>query len=406
MKKQLFLLLAIIFSLNCYSQITFEQGYVIDNTGDKEDVLIKYVDWRTNPDSFQYKISQNAEVRTGAIDDVREFGVYNTTKYVRAKVKIDRSSDNINKLSKVSEPVFREEELFLSVLVEGKATLFQYNDGPLRRYFFNKENSAIRQLIYKRYLIPSVKIGTNNSFRQQLWNDMKCPGQKAQTLSNMEYNREDLVKHFRKYNTCQEAEITFGSKKKKDLFNLNLRPRVNFNSLSITNENTTSRDTDFGNKTGNGLGLEAEFILPFRNNKWSVIFEPTFQAFKKTTTNDQSIVPGGQLITKIDYRALEIPLGMRHYFFLNDQSKIFLNASYIWTRDFEPTIEFFQQDGAKIGTLNINSSNTAGFGLGYKYKDKYSLEVRYYTNKKILGEYRYYRSDYKTISVIAGYSLF
>ena len=406
MKKRLLLVLITVSSLNCYSQISFKKGYFIDNTEEKSDVLIRHVDWRSNPVTFEYKLSEESEIRSAGIDSIREFGVYNISKFIRAKVKIDRSSDNINKLSKIKEPILKEEELFLNLLVEGKANLFQYNDGPVRRYFFSKENSGIRQLVYKRYLIRSVKIGTNNSFRQQLWSELKCADLHIEEYDDIEYNREDLVKIFRRYNKCQDTEITFQPKEKKDLFNLNLRPRLNNSSMTIKNETTLSRDTDFGNKIAFGFGIEAEFILPFRNNKWSIIIEPSYQSFNQEKVTEESNVQGGTLVTRSKYQSIEGHFGFRHYFYLNDNSKIFLNASYVWDIESESSIEFYREGDNSLGSLDIATSNNLAFGLGYKYNNKYSLEIRFQNNREVLKSYRYYNSDYKTISLIVGYSIF
>jgi hypothetical protein len=45
------------------------------------------------------------------------------------------------------------------------------------------------------------------------------------------------------------------------------------------------------------------------------------------------------------------------------------------------------------------------FGLGYKYNDKFSIEVRNQTNRE-LGSGFNWVADYKTLSIIFGYSLF
>jgi len=45
-------------------------------------------------------------------------------------------------------------------------------------------------------------------------------------------------------------------------------------------------------------------------------------------------------------------------------------------------------------------------GIGYKQNDRYSLEIRYQTNREILGNYLSWNSEYKTLSIIFGYSLF
>ena len=395
MKKKLLFLLTIILSFNCYSQISFEKGYYIDNSNQKTNCLIKNIDWKNNPTEFEYKLSENSESKKTSIKSIREFGIDNISKYVRSNVNIDRSSENINKLSNDRNPIFKEEELFLKVLVEGKANLYLFEDGSLRRYFFNKENTTIEQLVFKSYKTSNDKIGKNNRFKNQLWNNLKCPNFKITKVENLDYQKNDLIDFFVKYNECNgEKNINYEEKQKKDLFNLSIRPGFNSSSLSIQNSASSSRNTDFDNEFGFRFGIEAEFIMPFNKNKWSLIIEPTYQYFKsvKEITNQSA---------KADYKSIEIPVGIRHYFFLNENSKIFINGSFIFDLSNDSVIDF------ESGTdLEIKTRNNLAFGIGYKHNDKYGLELRYQTSREILSNYIYWSSDYSTLSVIFGYSLF
>ena len=121
MKKQLLLFLITILSINCYSQIKFEKGYFIDNTNQRTNCLIKNIDWENNPTEFEYKLSKESKINKSTINLIQEFGIDNISKYVRSTVNIDRSSERINKLSNNKNPIFKEEQLFLKVLIEGEA---------------------------------------------------------------------------------------------------------------------------------------------------------------------------------------------------------------------------------------------------------------------------------------------
>jgi hypothetical protein len=206
MKKQLLFLTIAILSFNSYSQIAFEKGYYIDNMNQKTNCLIKNIDWKNNPIEFEYKQSENSESKTMTIKSIKEFGIDNISKYIRTTINIDRSSENINSLSDDKIPIFQEEELFLKVLVEGKATLYEYVDGNLIRYFYNNDNSTIEQLIFKSYITPENNIGRNNRFREQLWINLKCPNFKISEIENLEYKKNELVVFFIEYNECNNQE--------------------------------------------------------------------------------------------------------------------------------------------------------------------------------------------------------
>ena len=406
MKKQLVFILTAILSLNCYSQISFEKGYFVDNNNQKTTCLIKNIDWANNPTEFEYKLSKNNETKKLTIKLVKEFGVNNTSKYLRSIVKLDISINDINNLSKEKNPIFKEKELFLKVLIEGKANLYEYIDGNLRRYFYSKEASIIKQLIYKRYETNELSIGKNNRFRQQLWVHLKCAKFKINKIQNLKYNRDDLVKIFTAYDECHNNNVKkFERKEKRDLFNLSFRPRFNKSSLSINN--TFSDFTISGIEgTGFGFGIEAEFIFPVNKNKWAIAIEPTYQSFKSEKTVDANNVSGGILITEADYNSIEIPLSLRHYFFLNNNSKLFVNISYVFDFSSKSSIEIKRSDNSTYNSLDVKSRNNLAFGIGYKLNDKYGLEMRYQTSREILSDFVFWNSNYNTLSIIFGYSFF
>lgn len=395
MKKQLLFLLITVLSFNCYSQISFEKGYYIDNSNQTTNCLIKNIDWKNNPTEFEYKLSENSESKKASIKLIKEFGIDNVSKYIRSNVNIDRSSEKFNQLSNHRKPIFKEEELFLKVVVEGKANLYLFEDGNLIRYFYNTEDTVIEQLVFKSYKTSNYKIGKNNSFKNQLWNNLKCPDFKISKVENLDYQKNDLINFFVEYNECNgEKSIIYEKKQKKDLFNLSVRPGFNSSSLSIQNSVSSSRDTDFDNEFGFRFGIEVEFIMPFNANKWSLIIEPTYQYFKsEKEIRNQTVIA--------DYKSIEIPVGIRHCFFLSENSKIFINGSYILDLSSNSIIDFSSEVD-----LEINTGNNLAFGMGYKYNDKYSLELRYQTSREILSDYIAWSSDYNTLSVIFGYSLF
>lgn len=56
--------------------------------------------------------------------------------------------------------------------------------------------------------------------------------------------------------------------------------------------------------------------------------------------------------------------------------------------------------------LEILSGNNFALGVGYKYNNKFSSELRIQTSKNLLQGYNYWESNYNTVSIILGYTLF
>ena len=310
MKKQILLLLTTILSLNSYSQINFDKGYFINDSNQKVDCLIKNIDWKNNPTEFEYKLTNNSDTQKATIKTVKEFGIHNMSKYVRYSVKIDRSSDLINKMSNVKNSVFKEEELFLKVLIEGKANLYSFEDSNLKRYFYSLDNSNVEQLIFKQYINSDNQVGTNKKYKQQLWDNLKCSSFEMDKIKKMEYKKKELVSFFEEYNKCNNQEfIKYEEKQKRDLFNLSIRPGLNSSSLVIYNSSSSLRRTDYGNKMTFRIGLESEIVMGFNKNKWAILIEPTYQYYKaeeEPVTNLSN--------TNVDYKSIEVPVGLRHYF--------------------------------------------------------------------------------------------
>ncbi len=399
MKRFLFIFTLILLPLHAIiAQISYEQGYYIDNTGQKIKGQIKNLDWKNNPTEFDFKAQPDGESTTFTKTYAQEFGLPGKLKYRRANVKIDKSSSSLSTMDKDRNPKFVEEQLFLKCLVEGKASLYRYVSGNLSRFFYRIGGDSIKPLIYKTYLVKDNKgIAKNERYKQQLLNDLKCSSITEGTIENLSYKNKDLERIFVKYNECSNAEFTqYEKKKKQDLFNLNIRIGLNYTNLDI------QRFSDYGEitetkldaKTSLKVGLEAEYILPFNKNKWAMMAEPTYQYYSSEKT-----IGDGE--AKIDYKSIELPIGLRYYMFLNPNSKIFINASYVFDFAFKSTIDF------EYGTdLQIQSRSNLALGVGYKFMDKYSLELRYGLNREILSNYSSYTSDYKSLSLLVGYTLF
>ncbi|WP_333819968.1 outer membrane beta-barrel protein [Ohtaekwangia sp.] len=394
--KSFLLVCAILFlSISCYSQIIFEKGYFIDNAGQKMECLIKNMDWRSNPTAFDYKLSESDKSKTETIASVKEFGIYTVARYKRYTVKIDRSSESINEMSNNRNPEFVQEQLFLKALIEGKASLYQYTDGNLTRFFYQTDSIGMEQLVFKPFLTPDKKIGRNNAFRQQLLNTLKCESLSKKDVEKLAYKRKELVTLFEKYNKCQGSEIVnLGSTSNKDFFNLTVRAGINSSSLTLSSAYNSIENTNFSRKQSFRSGIELEFILPFNKNKWSIIIEPSYQHYKnETTINSQTV--------KADYRVLELPIGARHYFFLNERNKLFINASFIYSYDGNSKLDFKTSED-----IDISSDNNLAFGVGYKFGNRYSIELRQQTNRNIARGYVFWGSAYNTTSLIIGFSIF
>ena len=399
MHKKLFTCLIVLLSFTVHSQIKFEKGYFIDNNDKKINCLIRNLDWRNNPSEIQYKLDEQDQPITVSMQQFKMFEIENESKYEKFTVDVDQSTQTIDDLGYDRNPEFKKETILLKVLLEGKATLFEYTKQNETFFFFKTDTIQTNQLIYKTYKISEQQIAENNFYKQQLARGLKWDQSTNNQLARLKYERNPLIKIFKIYNTSQNSESSsFKTEQKRDLFNLAIRPGITSNKLNITNAVASSYNTKFDNQIGFRLGLEAEFILPFNKNKWAIVIEPTYQIYKsaKTRANGLSV--------EFDYNTIEFPIGFRHNMFLSTNSKLFINAQYVFEKAINSKGVFEEKYGNN--EIEIKPRNSCVFGLGYNYKKKYSVEARMNLPKEILGSYIYWESNYQSVSLVFGYSIF
>ncbi len=388
--KRVFALLLLLSPLLCISQITYQPGYFIEN-GVKTECLIKNLAWKNNPVSIEYKFNENDEPKQKTIKQISQFSVNDAYNYIRFTVNVDRSGTSLDKLSDRKEPEWSKETLFLNLLVDGKARLYQYEDGDILRYFFSTGNhSEAEQLVFKEFLINN-DVDKNNMYRQQLYNTMKN-GDNIDRFRNIKYKKNELVTLFMEYNGIAGQKATDNTKKQnRGSLNLKITPGLSFNSLVVDNPISNSYFS-FAANTQYRIGAELECIMPFNNNKWSLFLDPNYQSFKNTGRKGNQ-----QMAVQYDY--VEIPVGVRHYMFLNQNSKFFVDGAYVMAIPFGDS--YVQYGGSK---LSIENNSALAFGVGFSYK-RYSIEARYNVKHNLL-KYAYWSAGHSSTAIILGYKIF
>lgn len=376
-KKQGVLFLVLIMCNIIYAQVSFDKGYYITNINEKVECLIKNKDWKNNPTEFVYKLAENEKPERTTINLVKEFAVYNSFKFIRAIVDIDRATKNLSIVNHNKQPIFKEETLFLKVLLEGEANLYYYEDGNYKKFFFKKTNPKIEQLVYRTYRTSKRRLGKNNYFKQQLLNNFKCASVTKERVERIDYYKKDLINLFTEFNACKKGtSINFSKKQSKQkVFNLSIRPRFNFSSLALM---TPTRDLNFENKSTFGLGVELESVLSFNKNKWALFIEPAYQNYKSEAISIRASLPANNEILKVNYNSFIAGLGLRHYLFLNDKLKLFINCTYLLNLISNSSIDTIREfDQFVFRSIRIRPLSNVAFGVGGNFKGKHMLELRY-----------------------------
>ena len=400
--KNLTSLLSFLFLFTTISaQSNFEPGYFINNEAAKTICIIKNKDWETNPDKFDYKLSKDSKTLSKSIDEVKEFGFDNGSKFTRYNLEMDYSSELVKNLSIEKEPQYQNATLFLKSVVEGKANLYSYQAGhEFTRFFYKIEGEEKpTMLVYKSYKKPNNMIGKNEKYKQQLWKALKSDQLTILDLNKLDYSEKKMVDYFVKFNeTSTEKKITTIYKKKpRDLFDLNIRPGILISSFALRVGQEKVIEV-INTKPGLRIGLEAEFFLPFQNYNWSFIFEPTFH---RIAGKSNEIRPNLSGHDELNYSSIELPIGLRYYFHFNETSKIFANIAFLV--DIPLTDSIILSNLFSSADIEIESKNNIAFGIGYTLKDKYQLELRYNYNRGLVP-YSGWKSKYEYLAVVFGYN--
>jgi len=193
----------------------------------------------------------------------------------------------------------------------------------------------------------------NMFYKSQLAARVSC-GASIPAARMPAYQTSALQKHFERYNACNGEEVV---KQKGNNKSLHVTAGWDFGAMNIVEPSfKDGSDEDPGYQ----IGIAGEFGLPFNNQKWSIIVQPTYQgSFGSNPDRHHS--------------SIEIPAGVRHYFFLQ-KADIFLNGLFVpdLAIKYETSTPFSQNflvDGAMALSL------AAGGGLRMK---RLGVEGRYY----------------------------
>ena len=390
------------------AQVSYQFGYIIDNSGNKVECFIKDLEWSNNPTEFQYKLTEDSnEIITGTLNSVRIFAIGNHTKYKNVTVGIDKSSNKTADMSRQYEPEFITETVFLKWLVEGSSNLFKYQNNQIQRFFFSIDDKKIEQLVNKKFLLNSYSVSLNDSFKKQLYDNLKCETISISDSRLIDYDEGDLIEFFQKYNDCSNTESkVYEGPENKGKFNFSAKVGYFSSTLNIDFDGRALADdwqsAKLDSKSSIRIAAEVEYILPINNNKWSVFVEPGYESYNASKTYSIGNIISFEQTVSVDYQYVDVPVGVRHYMFLNDNSKLFLSAAFVFVLDLSEKIDYEDNNGTR--DLLINSSSNLNFGFGFNYLNRFSIEARITTARNITRDYVFFKSDYRTdLGLILGY---
>lgn len=187
----------------------------------------------------------------------------------------------------------------------------------------------------------------------------------------------------------------------EDRFTLNIRVGLNQSSVEVHNSNDEIPSSFFKDHQSISAGVEMEFNLSNYNYNWKLLLEPTYTSFKDSQIVETSAISGGTLETRLNHSTLEVPVGIRYYVKLSDGLRIFLNPTLMGDIGIGSN-QFLRADGSVRKSYRSQLAGAIRLGGGLKYKERYSIEYRATTSRKIFGDHLFQTENYLTNALVIG----
>ncbi|GLR15811.1 hypothetical protein [Portibacter lacus] len=402
LKKGLLQICFLLFSIVVIGQVKFEPGYYIKESGEKIEGYILNIDWKNNPTSFNFKETAEGDDVEISIEDALEYGVDGFSAYQRHVVKVDQSLNNRTGLSSERNPNYKEETLFLKILVDSNIGLLKYESNQYVRFFYREGKNVPVQLIYKKYYKTSDRIAENVDFQQQIKNLAGQTFMSASKVNSLKYTEKSLVQVFKDINVGQGAEYTSYSSER-----VHLIPIYSFvvGSRYLNNEIKNSSSNFKGTAAASLsylLGGEVKIVLPFRKDTWSVymgLYYHNLSGMRDIDFVSQKI-PQSQGILDIKYNTLELNLGFRQRFFANSKPKYYFfgagSLNIAMQRKFE-ILDYID--------LEPNTSLNYNVGIGCNIVPSFTIEISYATPRNYLNSYTFWDTEQQGVGLLLKYQL-
>lgn len=387
------------------AQMNFVEGYIVTNDHKRTDCLIINSGNAESLMNFKYKLKGDNKIEKIELSKIEEFGVEDEIKCVRALIKIDVSPDRITQLKDtVNSPEWEEGHAYLKILVEGKvASLYSYFDEGKNLFFYSIGNSPIEPLFYKEYrleITPGIVEQTllNNAYWEQLKQYLTCGD--SDEVRKVSYTNKDLVKYFINYHICKGADYTVPKRTQMNKGRFRFKFGTNLNRIKLVAQDyVDASKVTFSLESSFGFGAEAEYLLPFNNYKWSLFAESNFYSYHSVySDNAFNLFHDGYII---DYKTIEVPLGVNYYLNINQNHRLFLRGAFVPHFILGSSYIAFNSDAH----YDFSPASRMLFGVGYNYR-RLAMEFRYYSTQNITQNIYKRGSDLSQISLRVSYTLF
>lgn len=369
MKKLVWALLCV--ASISYGQIVFEPGYYLDQQHQKHEGLIRNEGWLNNPSEIVFKESETSEARKIPKSDITQFEVGDLL-FIKFEMQVDVSDNNLNTMTTTASPVWEKRTELIRKIADGPYSLYVFRSSNLNRFFYsNQPHTEVTQLVYKKFRTAQSSVNENNFFRNQLLELFSNQGLSEEQSKKIDYDEDDLVETFVQFGSTAIVSPSASSGSK---FHLTVSGGAMFWQYVFKDPGRNVQH----NFSGTSIlpQVEIEYVLEFNRNKWSIF---TGVGYMKLSgeTGETNFLTGEAGKTSFDFTNILLPIGIRYRMFLNEFSKVSLDAG----------TTFVAGSGEVIRPLYLyETKNNPRFfvGAGFTFK-KIGASVRYHLPTETLG---------------------
>ncbi|MEE1898899.1 hypothetical protein V1389_11155 [Flavobacterium rakeshii] len=389
-----YVLLVAFFFATITSYAQENKGYYVTNGDVRINGYFKSDNF-SNPTDLEFKKDNSDTFEKLELQAIKEYGVDNQYRMIKKKVLVDKSkSSSVKYYSNFKDPDWEKETLFLNVVVDGDASLYSCVYNGENKFFYQVDSKQIKlnQLVFKKYVFNNSDIKENNTYKQDLSNNIKCDDSGI-NFGSLSYTENALKKVFVAYNKCKGSDYAVYENKgaTKIEFYLSAYAGATLNMLATKTEGGSAND----NALGFTIGAEAAIVMQSSNLGGFLRLDYTKSSELKTITPDAK-TSRLEEESKLDVSCFSVLVGPRYYFNEGLNKKgFYLDAGFgMGFASGELVTTQYGTGEYYVGstkTYDLAHNFYLSVGFGYALSDKMGVEVRYDTPREVVD----YNSNYK-----------
>ncbi|WP_250433996.1 outer membrane beta-barrel protein [Hanstruepera flava] len=396
----------------CVTSMSAQSNFVTGSVTTKNNQIlngeIDYQDWKKTPETINFR--QGEDIRTFKPEDLLAFQVEND-KFISRSVTVDVTEQQLSKMTDTQKVMFEDRHVFLNVLAQGNANLYEYYDS--RTHFYAEKGDTFIELINRKKLQEGNQdLMTFKKYLGQLnvlFND--CSSLKIS--EGLEYRRLPLSKIFNKYNTCISGDDSdnYTKKVEREKVVFYVTAGFAFSNFNFEHPNSILENFDGGSFTTPSFGAAADIPISKNRNKWSLRTELLYSAYKgEFEPNELTTITDGTMY--LEQSTLGANVLIRYKFKSKNEDLFpFINGGFgfNYVLSYENYVSYKRVNAISdeeqmfdIGSADSYFTFSVGAGVIYK---RFSFEGRFMISDKVLGSV-YGSSAITNIGMFVSYQLF